>query len=172
MWITNSSRCVLEWKLDSGLGIPDSLSVEIGFHIPIVTGITDSWVEFRIPKPRISDSTNKDFPDSGIWIDNLTEAVIPTNNTGLKQRRRRRQRERQKGNMFRSAKQQLCTYITRFFAFLCCRCTTTTRLRVVPHFSSGIVERAKRERAWKSPHARKGDTRLLSLRKNGGLLVV
>ena len=77
----------------------------------------------------------------------------------------------------------------------------TTRLRV----SSGIVGRAKRERAWKSPHARKGDTRrgerkmrsffslpaacrlfsrgvifkrarvslaLLSLRKNGGLLVV
>ena len=33
------------------------------------------------------------------------------------------------------------------------------RLRVVPHFSSGIVEQAKRERAWKSPHARKGDTR-------------
>ena len=33
------------------------------------------------------------------------------------------------------------------------------RLRVVPHFSSGIVERAKRERACKSPHARKGDTR-------------
>ena len=32
------------------------------------------------------------------------------------------------------------------------------RLRVVPHFSLGIVERAKRERAWKSPHARKGDT--------------
>ena len=27
----------------------------------------------------------------------------------------------------------------------------TGRLRVVPHFSSGIVERAKRERAWKSP---------------------
>ena len=34
-----------------------------------------------------------------------------------------------------------------------------SRLRVVPHFSSGIVERAKRDRAWKSPHARKGDTR-------------
>ena len=84
------------------------------------------------------------------------------------------------------------------------------RLRVVPHFSSGIVERAKREHAWKSPHARKGDIMhfslspprvsfspvgslpaacllfsrgvifthapvslaLLSLRKNGGLLVV
>ena len=70
------------------------------------------------------------------------------------------------------------------------------RLRVVSHFSSGIVERAKRERAWKSPHARKGDSffsllaacrlfwrgviftrarvslALLSLRNNGGLLVV
>ena len=75
------------------------------------------------------------------------------------------------------------------------------RLRVVPHFSSGIVERAKRKRAWKSALARKGDTRreegkivsprrvspflawviftrdrvslaLLSLRKNGGILVV
>ena len=33
--------------------------------------------------------------------------------------------------------------------------TLLSRLRVVPHFSSGIVERAKRERAWKSPHARK-----------------
>ena len=37
------------------------------------------------------------------------------------------------------------------------------RLRVVPHFSSGIVERAKRERAWKSlptlERSRKGDTR-------------
>ena len=32
------------------------------------------------------------------------------------------------------------------------------RLRVVPHFSSGIVKRAKRERTWKSPHARKRDT--------------
>ena len=36
------------------------------------------------------------------------------------------------------------------------------RLRVVPHFSSGIVERAKRERAWKSSHARKGDTPFLA----------
>ena len=32
----------------------------------------------------------------------------------------------------------------------------THRLRAVPHFSSGIVEWAKRERAWKSPHTRKG----------------
>ena len=33
------------------------------------------------------------------------------------------------------------------------------RLRVVPHFSSEIVEQAKREHAWKSPHVRKGGTR-------------
>ena len=62
-------------------------------------------------------------------------------------------------------------------------------LRVVPHFSWGIVERAKPERAWKSLHARKPvgcrlfsrgviftrarvSLALLSLRKNGGLLVV
>ena len=32
-------------------------------------------------------------------------------------------------------------------------------LRVAPHFSSGIVEREKRERAWKSPHARKARRR-------------
>ena len=64
-----------------------------------------------------------------------------------------------------------------------------TRLRVVPHFSSGVVERAKRERAWKSPDARQSPPRvafprvgwfsrarvsfaLLSLRKNEGLLIV
>ena len=63
------------------------------------------------------------------------------------------------------------------------------RLRVVPHFPSGIVERAKRERAWITPrekrrHACRLFSRgviftparvslaLLSLRKNGGLLVV
>ena len=33
------------------------------------------------------------------------------------------------------------------------------RVQVVPHFSSGIVGQAKRERAWKLPRARKGDTR-------------
>ena len=72
-------------------------------------------------------------------------------------------------------------------------CYLPCRLRVVPHLSPGIVERAKRERVWKSLHARKGYTRrdgvspfsrgviftrarvslaLLSMRKNGGLLVV
>ena len=36
-----------------------------------------------------------------------------------------------------------------------CTIPDSYRLQVVPHFSSGIVERAKRERACKSPHARK-----------------
>ena len=69
-----------------------------------------------------------------------------------------------------------------FFKFVNAMLVTNIRLRVVPHFSSGTVERA-----WKSPHARQGDMRrvtfsrvgwfsrtlaLLSLRKNGGLLVV
>ena len=36
-----------------------------------------------------------------------------------------------------------------------------TRLRVVSHFSSGIVERAEHERAWKSPHTRKGHCKWL-----------
>ena len=35
----------------------------------------------------------------------------------------------------------------------------SARLQVVPRFSSGIVERAICERAWKLPHARKGNTR-------------
>ena len=73
----------------------------------------------------------------------------------------------------------------RFWRRIWNRIRDVARLRVVPHFSSGIRERAKRERAWKSPHARKGDMRrgviftrarvslaLLSLRRNGGLLVV
>ena len=57
-------------------------------------------------------------------------------------------------------------------------CKTRCRLRVVPQFSSGIVERAKHEGASKSPHVRKRFTcarvslSLLCLRKNGGLLVV
>ena len=41
-----------------------------------------------------------------------------------------------------------CNWVSRYSA----------RLQVVPHFSSGIVERAKRERTWKSPHLRKGNT--------------
>ena len=85
--------------------------------------------------------------------------------------------------------------ITLCDIILCCHYTNMPRLRVVPHFSPGIVERAKHERVWKSPHARKvtrGGERvschlfwcgmiftrtrvsltLLSLRKNGELLVV
>ena len=75
------------------------------------------------------------------------------------------------------------------FLYDSCTLRLESRLRVVPHFLSGIVERAKRERAWKSPHARKArrsrlfshgviftrarvSLSLLSLRTYGGLLVV
>ena len=54
-----------------------------------------------------------------------------------------------------------------------------SRLRIVPHFSSGIVEKAKRERAENHPTREKAtrvrprvSLALLSLEKNGGLLVV
>ena len=43
----------------------------------------------------------------------------------LKQRRPRRQRGRQKSNGVRLAKEKLCTCITLFYTFLCCRCMTT-----------------------------------------------
>ena len=43
----------------------------------------------------------------------------------LKQRRPRRRRGRQKSNGVRLAKEKLCTCITLFYTFLCCRCMTT-----------------------------------------------
>ena len=48
--------------------------------------------------------------------------------------------------------------ITLYWKKICPRSRPCLRLQVVPHFSSGIVEWTKRERMWKSPHARKGDT--------------
>ena len=66
--------------MDSGsrYRIPDSLSVEFIFLIPIVVGFRISWAVIRILKPRIldstrkrpliPDSTSKNFPDSRIRI--------------------------------------------------------------------------------------------------------
>ena len=42
--------------------------------------------------------------------------------------------------------------------FKCSLKTSVSLVLARLRLSSGIVERAKRERAWKSPHARKGDT--------------
>ena len=94
----------------------------------------------------------------------------------------------------------LCVCVVLFFDHMCP--LHFSRLRVVPHSSSGTVEQAKRARAWKStqrekatrdgerekffffPHRVSAFSRgviftharvslsLLSLRKNGGLLVV
>ena len=57
--------------MDYGLQILDSifLSVELGFRISVVSVIADSCSSvFRIPKPRILDSTSKNFPNSKILI--------------------------------------------------------------------------------------------------------
>ena len=45
--------------------IPDSLSEELRFRIPGVSGIPDSVLEqyFGFKSPRILDSTSKHFPD-------------------------------------------------------------------------------------------------------------
>ena len=74
--------------------------------------------------------------------------MVPSHNRGLKQRRRRRrrrqQRERQKGNRFRSAKQQLTLARVHHaffcFAFLCCRCTITTWMCLISRFVEDVNE--------------------------------
>ena len=42
--------------------------MELGFWILVVSGFPDFSAVFRISKPRIPDSTSKNFPDSGIRI--------------------------------------------------------------------------------------------------------
>ena len=54
--------------MGSGLQVLDSpsSSVELGFRIPIVTGILDSLGGIPEENPRIPDSIIKNFPDSGL----------------------------------------------------------------------------------------------------------
>ena len=56
------------WIRDSLLWIPDSLSVEAGLRILPLAGFRIPQSRLRIPKPRIPDSTSKDFLDSAILI--------------------------------------------------------------------------------------------------------
>ena len=53
--------------VDSGFQLLGSRSytVELGFQIPIVSGIPDSHSCIPDPRPRILDSTSKNFQDSG-----------------------------------------------------------------------------------------------------------
>ena len=54
---------------DSRYWIQDSLFVDLGIGIPMtLTGFRIHWAKFQIPKPRIPDSTIKNFPDSGLLI--------------------------------------------------------------------------------------------------------
>ena len=59
----------------------------------------------------------------------------------LKQRRPRRQRGRQKSNGVRLAKEKLCTCITLFYTFLCCRCMTTMWNCLIWHFVEDVNTR-------------------------------
>ena len=56
------------WIPHCGFRIPGTgfwyLSVELGFWIPVVSGIQIPWAVFQIPKPGIPDSMSKIFPDS------------------------------------------------------------------------------------------------------------
>ena len=125
MWIPNSSRCVLDWATgfgtwDSGFlvsgnwisysnrywdyrflsWIPYSKAQDFGFHQQRFSGFRYldnlTWSEVisypDLPRPRERENRVR----SGYEI--RSEAVIPSNNRGLKQRRWWRQRERQKGN--------------------------------------------------------------------------
>jgi len=83
--------CVREsWILDSRYWIPDSLSVELGFWIPIVSGFRIPRAEFWIPKSKIlEDSTGKislilspqanisQIPESGFPYVALGDTKIP-----------------------------------------------------------------------------------------------
>ena len=90
----------------SGTGF-QSLSVELGFWIPSAIQCDSGFLSavFWIQKPRIADSTSKNFPDSTNQIlclhemrsrKALNSALHETRD--FKMPRRRRQRERQKSN--------------------------------------------------------------------------
>ena len=74
LWILDSTPRIS----DSRYWIADSLSVELRFRIPIVSGIRTPKAVFQMTKPRIpdstrevsciSDSTSRNFPESGIRI--------------------------------------------------------------------------------------------------------
>ena len=64
----------------------------------------------------------------------ITSLTTHRRNRDFTQRRRRQQREREKRNRLRQAKQRLCTCITFFCTFLCCRYTTTTWNCLVSRF--------------------------------------
>ena len=121
MWIPNSSRCVLDWA--TGFRTWDSGFLVSGNWISFSNRQWDYGFLSWIPYSKAQDFGFHRQRFSGFrYLDYLTwsEAVVPSNNRGLKQRRRRRrrQRERQKGNRFRSAKQQL-TLARVHHAFFC-----------------------------------------------------
>ena len=56
-WILDS----MQWIPDSRYWIPDSLSVELGFWIPIASEIWVPRAEVRIPKPKIPEDSTRNI---------------------------------------------------------------------------------------------------------------
>ena len=86
---------------------------------------------------------------ANLWRSELT-SIFCTNDVvmccvligrGLKQRRQWSQQERQKSNMLRLAKQQLCKCITLFCTFLCRHSTTTAWKCLISRFVENVNTR-------------------------------
>ena len=95
-------------------GIVSSAKIDLKGNSPEYAGVphfcTPSFYGSKFPK----------------WCSSVQQDKYCSANAPQLVRRRRRQWVRQKSNRFRLAKQQLCTCITLFCTFLCCRCTATT----------------------------------------------
>ena len=65
------------WILDPMLWIPDPLSVQLGFQIPISSRIPDSLSCSGFHSPRILDSTTKIELDSGFHVQKYPRFLIP-----------------------------------------------------------------------------------------------
>ena len=56
------------WIPDSNYRIPDLFQLNLDSGFQSLVGFRTPWAVFRVPRPRIPDSTCENFPDSGIWI--------------------------------------------------------------------------------------------------------
>ena len=118
-WFQVLDPSLCQWNLDSGF--------QVRFN-----AIPDSWAVLWIQKPRIPDSTSKNFPDSRNQIHRLHEMRLrKALNSALHETRdfetprRRRQQERQKSNWLNKQNNNSAR-ASRFFVHFF---TVTARLR-------------------------------------------
>ena len=80
--IQDSLQWFVQWIARRGFNsrywISDYLSRNLDSRFQTSAGNRISWAEFQIPKPRILDSTSKDFPDSEIRITLHDTIVSPS----------------------------------------------------------------------------------------------